>query len=201
MDKNDPAAWIEHEKGASTVWQCITEKARLTLTAENRPANISVVPAGTALVALVEKVLDGKVAGISGTTKQKLDKIFRDDVHLTDAGIYFMAAVHYASIYHQSPEGAAAPPTVPPALAKELQAVAWTVTRDFMAQERAHQPSMQECRQVIVEKVCRTYWSLTSDQNEIGHCRSFFSQTNPKQGENPFVWPDPNWKPLPKPVL
>ena len=201
LDKNDPAPWIEHEKAASTVWQCMAEKVRLTLAAENRPANLSVVPAGTALVALVEKVLDGKVAGISGSTRQKLNRIFHDNVHLTDAGIYFVAAVHYASIYHQSPEGAAAPQTVPPALARELQAIAWAVTRDFMKQESARRPSMQECRQVIVEKVCRTYWSLANEQQEIGRCHGFFSQTNPKQGENPFVWPDPNWKPLPKPVL
>ncbi|MCQ1853714.1 hypothetical protein [Neorhizobium galegae] len=199
VDKDKPALWLEHETNASVVWQCIAEKARLTLQAEKRPANLSVVPAGTALVELVKRTLDDKVVGLTGSTRQKLDRIFRDNVHLTDIGIYFVAAVHYASIYHQSPEGAAAPPTIPRDLAKELQRIAWTVTRDFLKQESLDPPSMEECRHVSVEKVCRSYWTLAGEPNEVGRCQSYFAEIHPKPGDNPFVWPDPNWKALPKP--
>ncbi len=199
IDKDNPAPWLEHETNASTVWQCIAEKVKLTLEAEKRPANLSVVPAGSALVELVKRTLDGKVAGLTGSDRKKLDRIFRDNVHLTDIGIYFVASVHYATIYHRSPEGAAAPPTVPPDLAKELQKIAWRVTQDFLKQESAHPPGMEECRRVIVEKVCRSYWTLAREPNEVGRCQSYFAETDPKPGDNPFVWPDPNWRALPKP--
>ncbi|MDR6820602.1 hypothetical protein J2X76_005802 [Neorhizobium sp. 2083] len=199
VDKDNPTLWLEHETNASTVWQCVAEKVRLTLQAENRPANLSVVPAGFALVQLVRKTLDGEVAGLSGNTRKKLDRIFRDNVHLTDIGIYFVAAVHYAAIYRQSPEGAAAPPTVPRDIAKELQSIAWAVTRDFLKRESSHPPDMAECRRVIVEKVCRSYWTLAAEPNEVGRCQGYFAETHPKAGDNPFVWPDPNWKALPRP--
>lgn len=199
VDKDDPAPWLEHETNASIVWQCVAEKVKLTLQAEDRPANLSVVPAGSALVELVKRTLDGEVAALTGSPRKKLDRIFRDDVHLTDAGIYFVAAVHYAAIYNQSPEGAAAPPTVPRDLARELQKIAWVVTRDFLKRESAHPPSMEECRRVIVEKVCRSYWTHARELDEVGRCQSYFAETHPKPGDNPFVWPDPNWKALPKP--
>ena len=192
-------AWVEHEKGASTVWQCVVEKVKLTLQAEDRPARLSIVPAGLALAVLVEKAIEGKLETIRGTTQQKLDEIFRDNVHLTDPGIYFIAAVHYSAIYRQSPEGAAAPPTVPGALAKELQAVAWEVTRDFMKKATAQPLTMPECRRVIVERVCQTYWSLNKAHSEINRCQSFFAQSHANAEGSPFVWPDPNWTPLPKP--
>nr|WP_250810149.1 hypothetical protein [Neorhizobium tomejilense] len=199
VDKDNPAPWLEHETNASVVWQCVAEKVKLTLQAEKRPANLFVVPAGTALVELVKRTLDGEVVGITGSTREKLDRIFRDEVHLTDIGIYFVAAVHYASIYRQSPEGAAAPPTVSRVLAKELQKIAWAVTRDFLKRESLHPPSMAECRRVIVEKVCRSYWMHSGEANEVGRCQSYFAEAHPKPGDNPFVWPDPNWKTLPKP--
>ncbi|MEN3150763.1 hypothetical protein ABCW43_26005 [Neorhizobium sp. IRAMC:178] len=200
VDKDNPAPWLEHETNASVVWQCVAEKVKLTLQAEKRPANLSVVPAGTALVELVKRTVDGKVVGLTGSTREKLDRIFRDEVHLTDMGIYFVAAVHYASIYRQSPEGAAAPPTVPRDLAKELQKIAWAVTRDFLQRESVHPPSMAECRRVIVEKVCRSYWTHVREPNEVGGCQSYFAETHPNLGGNPFIWPDPNWKALPKPA-
>ncbi len=199
VDKDNPTLWLEHETNASTVWQCVAEKVKLTLRAENRPANLSVVPAGSALVELVRKTLDSEVAGLSGNTRKKLDRIFRDNVHLTDIGIYYVAAVHYAAIYRQSPEGAAAPPTVPRDIAKELQSIAWAVTRDFLKRESSHPPDMAECRRVIVEKVCRSYWTLAGEPNEVGRCQGYFAESHPKAGDNPFVWPDPNWKALPRP--
>ena len=201
VDENKLPIWLEHEKNVSVAWQCVAEKVRLTLRSENRPANLSVVPGGTALIELVDQALQGKIPGIQGNTKEVLGQIFRDDVHLTDAGIYFMAAVHYAAIYHQSPEGAKAPATVSPALVADLQRIAWESVQDFLKREQRHSPSMEECRQVIVEKVCHTYWTLAREPDEVGRCRSYFAETRPQADGNPFIWPDPNWKPLPKPSL
>jgi hypothetical protein len=34
-----------------------------------------------------------------------VDALFVDDIHLSDAGNYFVACVHFAALYRRSPEG------------------------------------------------------------------------------------------------
>jgi len=201
IDTSNPGIWIEHETNSAAAWQCITEKVKLTLEAEDRPARLSTVPAGTALVELVQLALAGDLPGVRGTDEQKLRSIFRDDVHLTDAGIYLVSAVHYATIYNQSPEGAAAPPTVPRALVAPLQKIAWKVAQDLAAKNKTRALDMKECRRVISEKICRTYWTMNREPHEVQPCQLFFAKSYPEFGGNPFVWPDPYWKALPKPSL
>ncbi|UIY28988.1 hypothetical protein LZK73_20495 [Neorhizobium galegae] len=65
------------------------------------------------------------------------------------------------------------------------------VTRDFLQRESLHPPSMAECRRVIVEKVCRSFWVHVGEPNEASGCQSYFAETHPDPGGNPFVWPDP----------
>ena len=201
IDKADPAPWIEHEKNSSLVFQCVARKVQLTLEAENRPARLSVLPGGTALVDLVQRALRDEVPGISGTTQEKLDTIFRDNVHLTDVGIYFMAAVQYASIYRASPEGAKAPPSVRKDTAKALQAIAWNHVRTFNASVNLHDLTMEDCRNGIVKNACRSYWTMQDRPEEVGRCQGYFGNTQQEGADgNPFVWPDRHWKPLPYPA-
>lgn len=57
-----------------------------------------------------------------------------DDIHLSAAGIYFAALVHFATIYRQSPLGLPAPADIGDGLAHTLQCVAWgAVVRDDRA--------------------------------------------------------------------
>ena len=199
VDKDDPKPWMKHERNASLPFQCIARKVQLTLEKEGRPARLSVLPGGTALVDLVEHALKGEVPGIFGTTRQKLDKIFRDKVHLTDVGNYFMAAVQYASIYHASPVGAKAPPMVRPETAKVLQEIAWKHVQEFEAKNDLSALTMEECREGIVKNACETYWTLQRQPGEAANCRKFFADVS-SENKNPFVWPDPNWEPLPYPT-
>jgi hypothetical protein len=201
IDKSDPRPWIEYEKNASLVYQCVVRKVQLTLEAENRPARLSVMPGGTALVDLVQRILRDEVPGISGTDREKLDNIFRDDVHLTDVGIYFMAAVQYATIYGSSPEGAKAPPAVHEDTARALQTIAWNHVRTFNASVNLNDLTMEDCRKGIVENACRSYWTMDGRREEIGRCQGYFGNFQPKEADgNPFIWPDPHWKPLPYPA-
>lgn len=201
LNKADPGPWIEHEKNASLVFQCVARKVQLTLEAEKRPASLSVMPGGTALVDLVERALRNEVPGITGTTRQKLDRIFRDDVHLTDTGVYFMAAVLYASVYGSSPEGAKAPPMVGKDTARALQTIAWNHVRTFNATAKLQDLTMEDCRRGIVEKACRSYWTMDGRLDQIERCQGFFGDARPQAADgNPFVWPDPHWKPLSYPA-
>lgn len=200
VDKANPEPWIRHERNASLVFQCVARKVQLTLEAEERPARLSVLPGGTAMVELVEHALKGEVPGISGTVQQKLDRIFRDDVHLTDLGIYFMAAVQYASIYHASPIGAKAPPVVRPETAKALQTIAWSHVREFEAKTDLGSLTMEDCREGIAKNACESYWTMKGEGGEVGRCRDYFANARPEADGNPFVWPDPNWKPLAYPA-
>ncbi|WP_156034806.1 hypothetical protein [Pseudorhizobium marinum] len=196
IDRQDPGRFVAREMEISRIWECAAEKANLSLEAENRPAGLSVIPAGSALATLVQRGLSGQVADLAGSPVQVVDAIFRDDVHLTDPGIYFLAAVHYAAIYGQSPQGAAAPGSVAPDLAAELQTLAWQVVQRFQESRR---PQMAECRRILVDSVCESYWSYTQSYEEIGRCKGYFSRTDPEREGNPFVWPDSQWTALPFP--
>lgn len=48
-----------------------------------------------------------------------------DDIHPTATGIYFVALVHFATLFGQSPVGLPAPAVLGPELAKTLQCIAW----------------------------------------------------------------------------
>ena len=198
IDKRDPAPWMAHEENAAVTWQCVAEKARLTLEADGRSSNIVLLPAGSALVELVRRSLDGRIAGIQGRPEERMNQIFADNVHLTEAGIYYLAAVTYASLFGQSPEGAAVPPSVPAALARDLQSTAWSAVGKARQQAEGSRPSMEMCRRVLAEKTCPSYWSMKGEPGQVNQCRSFFSQTNPGSG-NAFLWPDPDWVALPDP--
>lgn len=50
-----------------------------------------------------------------------------DDIHLTAIGIYFVALVHFSTLYRQSPVGLAAPAAVGTKLARTMQCIAWSV--------------------------------------------------------------------------
>lgn len=61
---------------------------------------IWMVPVGQALHNLTTQINLGNVAGISSFTQ-----LFQDDIHLTNAGNYFVACVMYATIYGETPVG------------------------------------------------------------------------------------------------
>ena len=50
-----------------------------------------------------------------------------DDIHLSAHGIYFVALVHFATLYGQSPVGLPALPTIGEAVARTLQCLVWEV--------------------------------------------------------------------------
>ncbi len=199
LDKSNPQPWIDYERQALGAWECAASKVNLTLEAAGRPDRVTMLPGGAALVHLVEAMRDNQVAGISGTTNQKLSQIFSDDVHLTNLGMYFMAAVQYAAVYRSSPVGAPAPSGLNAATVADLQEIAWTFVTNYYAQPDAGTRTMASCRS-LMQGVCQGYWTLRNNTGNIAGCQSFFNNPTPQQNNgNPFVWPDPFFQPLPAP--
>ncbi|MBX3203480.1 MAG: hypothetical protein KF764_00365 [Labilithrix sp.] len=167
----------------ATALECIVGKVNLTLDAEGRPKNVVVIPGSVALARLVTAALADEVPGISGTTRQKLDAIFSDNVHLTSIGQYFIAAVHYASLFGKAPAGAADP--VPSATAAFLETLAWTAVTDYAADgDFAGARPMSECRARIASDVCPAFYSIRSLQAQ--NCTQW------ADANGPFRFPDPD---------
>jgi len=189
IDKNAPGTWIDHEKNALFAWECVASKVNLTLAAEGRQDRAATLPAGAALVDLVERVLSDEVSGITGTTPQKLSAIFNDDVHMTPLGAYFMALVTYAAVFRDSPVGAAVPNGVSAQVGADLQKIAWDHVSAYYNKPSPGEHTMEECRSFIAQNVCTSFWTLLDAPENIDSCKTNYASASWSQ--NPFRWPDP----------
>lgn len=61
-----------------------------------------IIPAGTAFGRLYDAIEAGQVPGITS-----INQLFSDTIHPNEQGKYFVALVHFATIYGRSPEGLA----------------------------------------------------------------------------------------------
>ena len=124
LDEGDWRARIGTDRA---LWERIVD----AVNARTDGPDVMLIPGGTALGALVDRVEAGEVPGLR--TRRDL---FEDHIHLNDLGNYFIACVVVATIYRQSPEGAArqtsnrwgAPFDAPTAeVAAIMQQTAWSV--------------------------------------------------------------------------
>ncbi len=185
LDMDDPSAWIAYEKGAEAGWQCVAGKVNLTLAADGRSDRIQIIPGTTALVHLVERVLAGEVRGIGGTTRERMQALFTDGVHLTPLGMYYMAAVHYGTVFRASPVGARGPEGANEDTVRDLQTIAWDFARKHAGLPPPEARSMSECRDRVARDGC-AMWGLLKEPHRIPACVRLFE--NPRTFGNPFVW-------------
>lgn len=176
-DKSEPRSWIEYERRAAPIWQCVATRINVSLQAEGRADRIISLPASTALAALIERATQG--AGMPAltrsTVRETVDSLIRDDVHLQPLGAYYMSLVTYASIYRRSPQGAWHPTTVSPEQATALQDFAWTFVSRYYD---AYRPlSLEECRARLASDdgleplwhyINTTYW-----RKDVGAVRGY----------------------------
>ncbi|THD83639.1 hypothetical protein E7811_10205 [Aliigemmobacter aestuarii] len=101
---DDPAGWTDRIRDdLPGQWEAIMRKAM----AQEGTGTIHLIPAGTAMAALVARIEAGEVPGLA-----RREDLFgknpdgtQDMIHPNDLGAYFVALVHYATLYHRSPEG------------------------------------------------------------------------------------------------
>ena len=162
-DKNDPRRWIAYERAASPIWQCLATRINVSLAAEGRADRITPLPAGVALAGLIERATQG--AGVPGVSaadvRSTVDRIIKDNVHLTELGAYYISLVTYASMFERSPAGAWAPAGVDAVAAKSLQALAWELVETERRDRR--QLSLDECQHELQQAFIANYWAYTRD--------------------------------------
>lgn len=174
-DKNDPRRWIAYERAASPIWQCIVTRINRSLEAEGRQDRILSLPAGVALAALIERATQGSgLEDVSGTsTRETVDRLIADSVHLTSMGKYYMALITYSVIFRQPSLGAWAPEGVSAAQAKTLQTVAWQFVGDYYKSNKALE--LAQCRTTILDSFAGLFWNYIRDTSwkaNIGMIRS-----------------------------
>lgn len=193
INKSNPALWIDHEKKATVAWECVTSKINLSLQSINRSDRVTNLPVSAALVHLVERILADQVPGISGSTLQKMNTIFSDNVHLTNLGVYYVSLVTYAAVYGKQPTGA--PPTgISTNTATELQSIAWHFINSYYSQTNPGVRDMNSCRSYVAQQVCSSYWTLKANTGSISGCQNYINGNN-----SPFRWPDSSFSPFPAP--
>jgi hypothetical protein len=165
-DKSQPRRWIDYERAASPVWQCVVTRINKALEAAGRTDRLASLPAGLALAELVERATQPPgLPGLSAATAaQTVNRIFADDVHLTRLGSYYVALVSYAMLFERSPAGAWYPDDVSAAQASSLQAVAWDAIARYKAENRPW--PLERCRSALsgpfralyLDHMRDTYW-------------------------------------------
>lgn len=195
VDLDNPAPWIRYERAALRLWECVASAANQELTSKKQPARIQVLPGATALAALVEQLHNNAVPGFDGDTRARMKRLFRDNVHLTPLGIYYMGLVHYAVLFGRSPEGAYAP-DLPADTVLHLQRLAYQSTRAYapLAQAAAHRDP-NACADYAARHMCGAFYALRG-QTESGplsalkrlyHSYECANDYGPKSPRNPFI--------------
>ncbi len=178
IDKDAASGWIRYVRSESLAWQCVAAKVNQTLSVDGRRPAVSVVPGGVALAALVERTLEGSVPGLIGSPRERLDRIFSDDAHLTPIGTYLLSALHYGALFGKSPVGAAGPREVPGELVPVLQQIAWETLSSQKA-DASRPPSLAECRKRIASELCPAYYQQRGKPDEATGCGFWASAESP----------------------
>lgn len=188
MDFDNIQEWVDHQKIEVKVYECVAEKVNLTLENQSLPRALENIPAALALANLVERILNDEVPGFSGTDFEKMDLLFNDNVHLNNEAIFYMAAVSYASLVNNSPEGIIIPAEIAIDTGFSLLQIAWQSVNEYNANFVA--PTMGQCRNIIETGVCSSYYNLHNQPENIAFCQDWI--TDDSFLYNPFKWPDPN---------
>jgi len=202
-DLDDPTGWIAYEKAATPAWQCTATTINDRLAEKGRTRPVRLIPAAQALAALVEQAASTEgIEGLSGaTTRATMERLFVDDVHLTDTGNYYIALISHIALYGSLPADPWTAAGLDPEQAGALQRFA----RDFMAQWRRQQAKVPiDCPRYLADEFAGTYLAYVRDtkwREDEGRLRAWykwarFSRAWPKllRGDgpdNPFRQADP----------
>ncbi len=159
-----PGRWIAYEKAAEPVWACVVERINLSLAAEGRTDRIRPLPIALALATLVEAATGNTgVPGISADSHSAtMALLFRDDLHLTDTGSYYVALVSFALMHGKPPPDLWAPVGIANGTAAALRRHAWR-----FAAGRSHLGPMplSQCRDYVSRTFVPLYLSYQRDGN------------------------------------
>jgi hypothetical protein len=168
-DRGNPGPWINYERQAAPIWQCVVARVNTSLRLEGRSDRMQYLPSGIALVELVERATRGNVPGITaGSTFDTVARLFYDDVHLTSLGRYYMSLVVYASLFRSPPTDAWVPEDVSPVAAASLKSIAWNVVANHYAS--ATEPKLEDCAAYSRSTFCAATGNFLRIPQGINNC-------------------------------
>lgn len=162
IDADAPKPWIDYETTVAKMWECVASRANLDLPRKGNAPRVRVLPGGSALAALVAELWEGKVPGVAhAAPAQRVRLLFSDTVHMSEAGRYYLALVHYAVLFGRSPQGAFIPAAILPETGRYMQQLAWRYIVSYGAQANAAASrNMAECRAIMQSDVCPAFVGL-----------------------------------------
>ena len=176
LDPNEPSPWIEYERAALPMWECVASRANLDLPARGDVPRVRVLPGGSALAEAVAALWAGKVPGVAASDPgARVRLLFSDNVHMSEVGRYYIALVHYAILFGRNPEGAAIPPSLAPEAGRYMQTLAWqyAVSYGRRANDGARR-DMAGCRTLMQKEVCPAYVALRQGKGVLATLKRKF---------------------------
>ncbi len=163
--KTQVRRWIDYERMASPLWQCVVSRVNASLAAEGRPDRLTSLPAALALAELVERATQGPgVPGITANSPaQTLNRLLEDNVHYRPLGAYYLALVVFSVIFETSPLGAWAPDSVTSVEAASLQRVALESTERHRCESNPLTPV--QCRAMLQGPFLDLYFAHMRDDH------------------------------------
>ncbi len=158
------AEWAAYERAAAGAWQCVAAEVNRSLQAEGRSDRVHSLPAARALALLVERATSPEgLPGVSAATpRATVERLFTDNVHLTEAGFHYMALVTWAFV-NGKPASAdpaspvPAPAGLDPALDRALRLAAAQAHAALQGETLAEAPA--EACQARLQALCPVVWS------------------------------------------
>jgi hypothetical protein len=199
LDPDAPWPWIDYERAALPMWECVASRANLDLPARGNVPRVRTLPGAGALAELAAALWEGKVPGVAGDRPgERVRLLFSDNVHMSEAGRYFIALVHYAVLFGRNPEGATIPATLAPETGRYMQTLAWQYVVSYGKRaDAAARRDMAECRALMQKEICPAFAALQSKglpilaalkrQYNAYQCSRQYADAN--DPENPFAAP------------
>jgi hypothetical protein len=201
LDPDAPWPWIDYERAVLPMWECVASRANLDLPARGNVPRVRVLPGGGALAELAAALWEGKVPGVAGNSPgERVRLLFADNVHMSDAGRYFIALVHYAVLFGRNPEGATIPASLAPETGRYMQTLAWQYAVSYgQRADAAARRDMATCRDLMQKQVCPAYAAFQSKglpvlatlRRQFNAYRCGHEYVDANDPENPFASPKP----------
>jgi hypothetical protein len=159
LDPDAPGPWIDYERAVLPMWECVASRANLDLPARGNAPRVRVLPGAGALAELAAALWEGKVPGVADNIPgERVRLLFADNVHMSDAGRYFIALVHYAVLFGRNPGGAAIPASLAPETGRYMQTLAWQYAASYGQRANAAvRRDMATCRDLMQKEICPAY--------------------------------------------
>lgn len=192
-DKSKPEPWVALERDGSKLWSCVAGRINASLKLEGRADRIETIPVGAGLAELIEAISKGAMPSlVTASGKSGIDEILSDDVHLANAGRYYVALLTYVIITDKPVEGVWRPRAVSELTALALQKFAWGFHQE--RKKSFTQLDMADCRRLLTTGFCDAWNAYVPDQwaSPQPGCKAYFSREtmalDRSHAPNPFAF-------------